>query len=103
MQYLKKNWKVALVVLFIALGSIWYYFTIYKNIEPIEDTRTNEERILDDIFGTDIVYRFVDKNCSDFERQKEAQAFFESAGGLESGDPHGLDANNDGKACESLP
>lgn len=40
-----------------------------------------------------------DMNCSDFSSWSEAQAFFESAG---SGDPHGLDRDDDGIACEGL-
>lgn len=43
-----------------------------------------------------------DKNCSDFSTQEEAQAFFEAAGGPES-DPHRLDGDGNGVACESLP
>ena len=42
----------------------------------------------------------ADRNCSDFRTQPEAQAFFASAG---AGDPHGLDSDNDGVACETLP
>ena len=41
-----------------------------------------------------------DRNCSDFSSQTEAQAFYEAAG---PGDPHRLDGNSDGVACESLP
>ncbi len=41
-----------------------------------------------------------DRDCSDFDTQPEAQRFFESR---QPGDPHGLDGNNDGEACESLP
>lgn len=41
-----------------------------------------------------------DKDCKDFKTHAEAQAFFESAG---PGDPHRLDADGDGLACESLP
>lgn len=41
-----------------------------------------------------------DRNCGDFASQGDAQAFFEAAG---PGDPHRLDGNNDGLACESLP
>ena len=41
-------------------------------------------------------------NCDDFETQPEAQAFFEKAGGP-SEDPHNLDGDDDGEACESLP
>ncbi len=43
-----------------------------------------------------------DRNCSDFETQAQAQAFCEAAGGPEQ-DPHRLDADGGGVACESLP
>ena len=45
---------------------------------------------------------FQDRNCSDFATWQEAQDFFLSEGGP-SQDPHRLDQNNDGIACESLP
>lgn len=41
-----------------------------------------------------------DRDCSDFATQAEAQAFFEATG---PGDPHRLDQDHDGVACESLP
>lgn len=41
-----------------------------------------------------------DRDCTDFSTHDEAQNFFESAG---SGDPHGLDRDGDGEACETLP
>ena len=41
-----------------------------------------------------------DKDCGDFSSQAEAQAFFQAAG---PNDPHHLDGNGDGVACESLP
>jgi len=41
-----------------------------------------------------------DRDCSDFDTQPEAQRFFEAH---QPGDPHGLDGNGDGEACESLP
>jgi hypothetical protein len=44
---------------------------------------------------------FVDKDCSDFPTQKKAQKFFKKHNPKK--DPHGLDADNDGKACETLP
>ncbi len=43
---------------------------------------------------------FVDRNCSDFNTQAEAQRFFESQ---RPGDPHRLDGDGNGLACESLP
>lgn len=47
-------------------------------------------------------YSGEDKDCSDFATHQKAQAFFISQGGPAS-DPHKLDADNDGLACESLP
>lgn len=40
-----------------------------------------------------------DCNCSDFLTQAEAQAVLDAF----AGDPHNLDKNKDGVACESLP
>ena len=41
----------------------------------------------------------VDRDCSDFRTWREAQAFYEAAG---PGDPHHLDGDGDGIACERL-
>lgn len=43
-----------------------------------------------------------DRNCGDFATHAEAQAFYEAAGGP-ARDPHGLDGDGDGVACETLP
>lgn len=43
-----------------------------------------------------------DRDCSDFSTQPAAQRFFESEGGPRR-DPHNLDGDGDGRACESLP
>jgi len=43
-----------------------------------------------------------DKDCSDFPTQAAAQKFFKKHGGP-SRDPHRLDADHDGIACESNP
>lgn len=43
-----------------------------------------------------------DRDCGDFADQAAAQRFFIAAGGP-AVDPHGLDAEGDGVACESLP
>ena len=47
-----------------------------------------------------VTARFVDMDCSDFPTQADAQVFFLAAG---PGDPHRLDAEGDGLACESNP
>ena len=40
-----------------------------------------------------------DKDCGDFSSHAQAQAFFEAQG---AGDPHRLDGDGDGIACEQL-
>jgi len=47
-------------------------------------------------------YTGGDKDCGDFSTHAEAQAFFISQGGPGS-DPHRLDQDKDGIACETLP
>lgn len=47
-------------------------------------------------------YTGGDKDCSDFKTHAEAQQFFISQGGPAS-DPHRLDNDKDGIACETLP
>ena len=42
-----------------------------------------------------------DRDCGDFASWAEAQAFYEESGGPAS-DPHSLDPDRDGIACESL-
>jgi len=43
-----------------------------------------------------------DRDCPDFDTQEEAQEFYVAAGGPQS-DPHRLDRDRDGIACEDLP
>ncbi len=47
------------------------------------------------------VVAFHDRDCSDFKTQAQAQRFFKNHNPRK--DPHGLDADNDGVACEDLP
>lgn len=44
----------------------------------------------------------ADKDCADFASQRAAQIFFLKHGGP-SRDPHRLDGDNDGVACEDNP
>jgi hypothetical protein len=43
----------------------------------------------------------ADRDCSDFRNQRRAQRFFHRH--RPHRDPHNLDADNDGRACEELP
>ena len=51
------------------------------------------------VFGSPSIV-FIDRDCADFSTEAEAQKFFKSQG---PGDPHRLDDDNDGRACEALP
>ena len=42
-----------------------------------------------------------DKDCADFSTWKQAQRFFKKHGGPQR-DPHNLDGDDDGIACEEL-
>jgi Excalibur calcium-binding domain len=44
---------------------------------------------------------FVDRDCADFRTQAQAQRFYKKHNPKR--DPHRLDGDNDGKACEDLP
>ncbi len=44
---------------------------------------------------------FYDRDCADFKTHKQAQRFFEKHNPKR--DPHRLDGDNDGRACEDLP
>lgn len=72
----------------------------------IEDSPTEEGATASADEGTDTYQepydpQGPDRDCGDFKTQAEAQAFFEAAGGPAQ-DPHRLDSNSDGVACESL-
>lgn len=58
--------------------------------------------VLFTIAGATSASAFVDRDCSDFDTQAQAQTFFVNNGGPQK-DPHRLDADGDGVACESLP
>ena len=62
---------------------------------PTPDTVILHGKTIYDPFG-------ADRDCGDFQRWSDAQAFYEAAGGPER-DPHRLDGNKDQIACNSLP
>ena len=59
-------------------------------------------RELAGIEGSTGTTTFVDRDCGDFNSQREAQTFFLSEGGPNK-DPHRLDGDKNGIACEALP
>ncbi|HBZ6979983.1 TPA: hypothetical protein MMJ71_004779 [Salmonella enterica subsp. enterica serovar Typhimurium] len=47
-------------------------------------------------------YTSIDHNCDDFSSGRDAQLFYEANGGPSS-DPHDLDRDDDGQACDWNP
>ena len=63
----------------------------------------NKSGYRDDDYFTERSYEeYGGYDCSDFSTQEEAQEFFEDEGGPKN-DYHGLDRDEDGVACETLP
>ncbi len=77
------------------VGGIWWF-----NSNNSQSSKTSFERL--DNPNIERSFSSGDYDCSDFSTQDEAQTFFESEGGP-SDDPHNLDRDGDGVACESLP
>lgn len=69
-------------------------------VETQSTSTTNYESMGDDDYSSTRSYSSGDRDCSDFTSQRAAQSFYESEG---PGDPHGLDRDGDGVACETLP
>lgn len=79
------------------------YNTVQSSVsEPAADSPEPETYIRTDDPTTERSYSSGDRDCSDFSTHREAQEFFIDNGGP-GNDPHGLDRDGDGLACETLP
>ena len=87
------RWVLALaVVTIVGLAGALLYFTVFNSSpDSSEETPT--------AIGGHTPTPVQDYNCSDFGTQSEAQDYFERAGGPDL-DPHRLDTDGDGIACE---
>lgn len=72
------------------------------NLTPATSTSSSKQSLPQNSVESATSYSGEDKDCSDFATHVQAQTFFISQGGPSS-DPHRLDADRDGLACESLP
>ena len=73
------------------VGLIGLGLYLYAALGPLPSTATSTQ-----IQFTPAMFS-VDRDCADFRSQREAQAFLLQAG---PGDPHRLDRDGDGRACE---
>ena len=71
----------------------------FRAIIENADTKSEEDTQVEKAVCTCI----SDLNCSDFNTHAEAQRCYEYCKDQGYGDTHGLDGDNDGSACESLP
>lgn len=79
-----------------ARTGLWAACGVPPTSTPVASpTPTTPPGLLYDPFGPD-------RDCGDFPTHAQAQAFFLAAGGP-AADPHRLDSDGDGLACESLP
>lgn len=68
----------------------------------VEDTDAGYSETGDETNENPYEYTTIDHNCPDFSTQGDAQLFFEANGGPDS-DPHDLDRDGDGMACDWNP
>ncbi len=80
------------------------YFSMDLLVLSIENPNCSQQNLSNTTSSPSLRYDPFgpDRDCGDFLTQKEAQAFFKAAGGPFS-DPHRLDGDDDGIACELLP
>ena len=80
------------------------HFVTSASHGPIVEAVTDVIDVLPAASSAELVYDPAgpDRNCDDFQAWQQAQDFFIAAGGPGM-DPHGLDQDGDGTACESLP
>lgn len=91
--------KLILAILAVAGLSTGAALLTSNTTAPVSFTETYNDSTYDDP-TTERSFESGDYDCTDFSTHEEAQEFFESEG---SGDPHGLDRDGDGIACETLP
>lgn len=91
------NFKKAIIIIGggIVIASGIYFWDRFggQSSRPVRDTDYKNTRSFE---------KYGDRDCGDFKTQAEAQRFFIAEGGPSS-DFHGLDRDEDGEACESLP
>ncbi|MFZ3579580.1 thermonuclease family protein [Virgibacillus sp. DJP39] len=72
-----------------------FHYQDEPSSEPTEDKNRETSGLLYDPSGPD-------RDCGDFDTHQQAQDFYEAAGGPQK-DPHRLDGDGEGVACDSLP
>ncbi len=105
--YEKTRWIIlgAMALLLIALG-MEVSNTDFDMKKLVETGSLKESRIERDEKGNinlGTVCSIESYDCKDFRSQMEAQEVFDHCRYGASNDPHGLDGDKDGSACESLP
>lgn len=107
----EKTKKIAKPILIVLIGILLAAFglestnTDWDLGKLLSGSSMSEAKVMRDKEGNVVTSggKYTDEyNCDDFKTQEEAQKFFTNAGGV-SKDTNGLDGDNDGEACESLP
>jgi hypothetical protein len=109
MAYLfeKTRWiMIAVIVMLLAALGMEAKNTDFDLGKMIKTGSVTESRVKRDEKGNialDAMCQEPTYNCDDFTTQKEAQDVFDHCKYSDDNDPHRLDGDKDGVACESLP
>ncbi|GEM_PF-3024782 len=90
---------VPIIIVLIFLCALWYTGIFDINDDEVEDESNYE---YETEYSNPYSSTYVDHDCSDFDTQKDAQLFFKANGGPYD-DPHDLDRDGDGMACDWNP
>lgn len=103
----KTRWiMIGVIVLLLAAFGLEVSETDFDLGKMIETGSLSESRIERDSDGNLIMGSMCGEavyNCDDFRTQEEAQEVYEYCKFGNGNDPHRLDGDKDGIACESLP
>ena len=96
-EKLKEYGGVIITLALIAGGGYW----LFSGDDEVDTPPAGKFNRFDNPAVERSYEEYGDLDCPDFATQAEAQEFFEANGGPSS-DPHNLDRDGDGIACESL-
>lgn len=99
LHYLKETVVIFSIILIVFSLITVSIFSENKTYDPYT---SDYEVDTNDLINNPYSSTSTDHDCRDFKNGKEAQLFYEANGGPLS-DPHGLDKDKDGRACDWRP
>ncbi|MGR6904747.1 hypothetical protein [Lysinibacillus sp. BSL11] len=91
-----------LILIILVIAFLCGYISIFDSKDDEVEDQVESNYEYETEYSNPYSSSYVDHDCSDFDTQKNAQLFFEANGGPYD-DPHDLDRDGDGMACDWNP